>query len=303
MTGKRVRVDWQQFVMNLEALDPAAIEAIFLRSGACSVTLSDAGDNPVLEPGPGETPLWADTRITGLFPHACDLQQLEANLRSELGLTALPPHHIEDLEDRAWEREWLKDFGPMRFGNRLWICPGDTGMAEEGAVVVRLDPGLAFGTGTHATTALCLEWLDALPLHGMTVLDYGCGSGVLAVAALKLGSRSATAIDNDPQAVIAARQNALNNGVADRLHVQHSAQPVEGTFDVVVANILAGPLMELAEKIAALLSKSGILALSGVLSEQAVAVMAAYEPWIDFAPAVFREQDGQTWSRLSGIRR
>jgi ribosomal protein L11 methyltransferase len=296
-------VDWQQFVMNLEALDPAAIEVVFLRNGACSVTLSDAGDNPVLEPGPGETPLWADTRITGLFPQTCDLRQLEADLLSELGVTALPPHHIEDLEDRAWEREWLKDFGPMRFGSRLWVCPGSAALPEKGAVVIRLDPGLAFGTGTHATTALCLEWLDALSLQGMTVLDYGCGSGILAVAALKLGCSAATAIDNDSQAVMATRQNALKNAVADRLHVQHSAQPVEGTFDVVVANILAGPLMELAEQIAALLSKSGILALSGVLSEQAVAVMAAYEPWIDFAPAVFREQDGQIWSRLSGTRR
>ena len=191
----------------------------------------------------------------------------------------------------------------MRFGNRLWICPGDAKIAEEGAVVIRLDPGLAFGTGTHATTALCLEWLDALSLQGKTLLDYGCGSGILAVAALKLGSPSATAIDNDPQAVTATLQNAINNAVADRLHAQHSAQPVEGTFDVVVANILAGPLIELAEQIAAMLSKSGILALSGVLSEQAADVMAAYEPWIDFAPAVFREQDGQTWSRLSGTRR
>lgn len=303
MTGNRVRVDWQQFVMRLDEFDPANVEVIFLRNGACSVTLSDAGDNPVLEPGPGETPLWAETRITGLFPKTCDLQRLEADLLGELGLTELPPHHIEDLADRAWEREWLKDFGPMRFGTRLWICPGDAEIAEEGAVVVRLDPGLAFGTGTHPTTALCLEWLDALSLQGKTLLDYGCGSGILAVAALKLGSPSATAIDNDPQAVIATRQNATNNAVADRLHVQHSAQPVEECFDVVVANILAGPLIELAEEIAAMLSKSGNLALSGVLFEQVADVMAAYEPWIDFAPAVFREQDGQTWSRLSGTRR
>lgn len=303
MSGNSVRVDWQQFVMHLEALDPANVEVIFLRHGACSVTLSDAGDNPVLEPGPGETPLWVETRITGLFPQTCNLQQLETDLLSELGLTKLPPHHIEDLADRAWEREWLKDFGPMRFGKRLWICPGDAEIAEADAVIVRLDPGLAFGTGTHPTTALCLEWLDALSLQGKTLLDYGCGSGILAVAALKLGSLSATAIDNDPQAVIATRQNALNNAVAERLHVQHSAQPVAGRFDVVVANILAGPLIELAEKITAMLAKSGNLALSGVLFGQVADVMAAYEPWIDFAPAEFREQDGQTWSRLSGTRR
>jgi len=296
-------VEWQQFVMNLDTLNPTTVEEIFTRHGAWSVTLSDAGDKPVLEPGPGETPLWADTRITGLFSADAELGKLETELRQELQLSHLPPHRIEKLADRAWEREWLRDFGPMNFGERLWICPGDSEVKQEDAVIVRLDPGLAFGTGTHPTTALCLDWLDGLPLSGKTLLDYGCGSGVLAIAALKLGCDAATAMDIDPQAIIATRQNAENNGVAAQLRVCDSAVDIEGVFDVVVANILAGPLVQFAESITSTLAGHGMLALSGVLCEQAASVMAAYEPWIEFDEPAFREQDGQTWSRLTGTRR
>ncbi len=294
-------MDWQQLVMNLESLDPAAVEEIFMRFGACSVTLSDAADQPVLEPGPGETPLWAETRITGLFEGDTDFTGLETALRQELGV--LPPYRIETLSDRAWEREWLKDFGPMRFGRRLWIAPGDSVVEQEDAVIVRLDPGLAFGTGTHPTTAMCLEWLDGLQLQGKTMLDYGCGSGVLAIAALKLGCRAATAMDIDPQALIATTENATSNGVAGKLTVLGAADDVGDQFDVVIANILAGPLVEFAESITSTLASHGMLALSGVLCEQARDVMKAYEPWIEFEEPVSREQDGQTWSRLTGTRR
>ncbi|MBT8111849.1 MAG: 50S ribosomal protein L11 methyltransferase [Gammaproteobacteria bacterium] len=289
--------------MNLDALEAAAVEEIFTRHGAWSVTLSDAGDNPVLEPGPGEIPLWADTRITGLFSADADLGNLVTNLLHELELGQLPPHHIERLADRTWEREWLKDFGPMSFGERLWICPGNSDVEQDDAVIIRLDPGLAFGTGTHSTTALCLEWLDGLSLHGRTLLDYGCGSGVLAIAALKLGCQAASAMDIDPQAIIATRQNAEINGVAGRLRVFGSVDDIGGVFDVVVANILAGPLVQFAESITSTLAGHGMLALSGVLCEQAASVMAAYEPWIEFDKPTFREQDGQTWSRLTGTRR
>ena len=216
-------MDWRQLVMNLEALDPAEIETVFVRNGACSVTLSDAGDNPVLEPGVGETPLWADTRITGLFPETADLAKLESDLLTALGLKTLPTHRIEALADRPWEREWLRDFVPMRFGKRLWVCPGDHEIDDASAAVLYLDPGLAFGTGTHPTTSLCLEWLDSLPLQEKSVLDFGCGSGILALAALKLGCAAATATDNDPQAVTATRQNAIRNEVSERLTVQHSS--------------------------------------------------------------------------------
>lgn len=294
--------EWQQFVMNLEALNPERVEAIFLRHGAHSVTFSDAGDKPVLEPAPGETPLWQDTQITGLFESDADLRSLECDLRSSLALEHLPKHRIEALEDRVWEREWLKDFGPMRFGERLWVCPG--GMpADDDAVVVRLDPGLAFGTGTHATTAMCLEWLDGSELEDRTLLDYGCGSGVLAIAALKLGCRQAHAMDIDVQAVTATEQNAAQNGVRDRLMVTASANDIDGQFDVVVANILAGPLVELAGSIAQHVKTGGLLTLSGILSEQVDDVLGAYAPWFDFDEVELRSQSGQTWTRLTGRKR
>ena len=296
-------MDWRQFVMDLGSLDPATVEELFARLGASSVTLSDAGNDPVLEPGPGETPLWSSTRITGLFPADVDMSQFRAALLRELGLTELPAYHIEELANRAWEREWLRDFGPMRFGDRLWICPTGSQVDEEGAIVVHLDPGLAFGTGTHPTTALCLEWLDRVDLAGKTLLDYGCGSGVLAIAALKLGCQSATAMDIDPQAVTATRQNAADNSVAENLLVTGSPEGIEGHFDVVVANILAGPLVQFADSITSLLARGGMLALSGVLCEQADDVMAAYKAWIEFEEPVFREQDGQMWSRLTGSKR
>jgi len=294
-------VDWQQFVMNLDALEPTAVEEVFMRHGACSVTLSDAADNPVLEPAPGETPLWSETRITGLFSTGADFEELKDALLEEFGV--LPEHSVETLADRAWEREWLKDFGPMRFGKRLWIAPGDTVVEQDDAVIVRLDPGLAFGTGTHPTTALCLDWLDGLALKNKSVLDYGCGSGVLAIAALKLGCQSATAMDIDPQAVIATQLNAESNAIARNIDVLARADDIHGEFDVVVANILAGPLVEFAESITLTLGSRGMLALSGVLCEQADDVMRAYEPWIEFDEPVFREQDGQKWSRLTGLRR
>lgn len=296
-------MDWRQFVMNLDALDPAVVESVFLQLGAVSVTLTDAGDEPVLEPNPGETPLWRHTRITGLFSGDADLDAFARALRETLGIEKLPEHRIEVLEDRAWEREWLRDFGPMRFGRRLWICPTGQAVDDTDAVVVRLDPGLAFGTGTHATTALCLEWLDGLDLCGRNMLDYGCGSGVLAIAALKLGCAAATATDIDPQALIATGENARNNGVADNLTVRRGADEVSGRFDVVVANILAGPLVEFADSITSHLAQDGMLALSGVLCEQADEVLMTYEPWIDFEEPVFREQDGQKWSRLAGRKR
>ena len=296
-------MDWLQFVMDLDSLDANEVEDAFLRLGACSVTLSDAGDDPVLEPGPGETPLWSRTRITGLFTAETDVDIFRAALQNQLGLAELPAHHSEPLEDRAWEREWLKDFGPMRFGERLWICPTDDSVDDTGSIVVHLDPGLAFGTGTHPTTALCLEWLDSTDLTGKILLDYGCGSGILAIAALKLGALRATGMDIDPQAVIATQQNAADNGVEDRLAVVGSDAEIKGEFDLIVANILAGPLVGFADSITSRLSRGGMLALSGVLCEQADEVRTAYAPWIHFEESASREQDCQTWCRLTGKRR
>jgi ribosomal protein L11 methyltransferase len=295
-------MDWRQFVMDLEKLNPDRVEEIFLRHGAQSITFTDGGDKPVLEPMPGETPMWYDTRITGLFSPETDLVQLQDDLRKSLGIEELPSCEVAELEDRVWEREWLKDFVPMQFGAHLWILPDDTSVAEDDAVIVRLDPGLAFGTGTHATTALCLEWLDSLSLHGSTMLDYGCGSGVLAIAALKLGCTNALAMDIDAQAVTATRLNAQRNDVAGQLLVVDNTTPIETQFDVVVANILTGPLIELAESIADRVKNGCLLALSGILSEQVDEVLAAYAPWIAFDDPVEKEQGGQYWALLTGQR-
>ena len=295
-------MEWRQFVMDLETLNPDSIEEIFVRHGAHSITYTDVGDKPVLEPAPGETPMWKDTRITGLFSPDADINRLQDDLLQSMQIGQLPTHHIEELVDRVWEREWLKDFGPMRFGQRLWICPGDSSANNSDAVIVRLDPGLAFGTGTHPTTALCLHWLDSLALSGTTMLDYGCGSGVLAIAALRLGCRSAVAMDIDPQAITATRQNAQRNEVDARLRIFCNAAEVGDQFNVVIANILAGPLIDFAASIATHVMSGGVLALSGILSEQVEEVLVAYRPWIDFDEPVLRSHGNQTWACLTGTR-
>lgn len=291
-------MNWQQFTMQLGALPPELVEAVFERHGACSVTLSDAGDDPVLEPAPGETPLWADTRITGLFEADTDLRRLHDDLLRSFMLQELPGYRVESLPERDWEREWLKDFRPMAFGRRLWVCPGGFEVDAVDAVVVRLDPGLAFGTGTHPTTALCLEWLDSTDLKGCRVLDYGCGSGILAIAALLLGAQSAVAFDIDPQAITASRLNAARNGVAEKLTTTTHSAELTGRFDVVLANILAAPLIKNAAAISALLKHGGLLALSGILGNQVEAVRSAYRGSVKFAAKRTRDD----WVLLTGQR-
>lgn len=281
--------------MELGELPAPEVEQVFLRNGAQAVTFSDAGDQPVLEPLPGETPLWADTKITGLFDAGHDFRRLEDDIRQSFHLSFLPPHRVEVLVDRAWEREWLEHFKPMRFGRRLRVCPGNGVIDDNDAVVVRLDPGLAFGTGTHATTALALEWLDGLDLAGKRVLDFGCGSGILAIAALRLGAVAATACDIDGQALTAARENARRNAVDGRLAVERDAGAPQEAFDVVLANILAGPLVEHAPVIAGHVAAGGRLLLSGILEEQLDTVMRAYREGFDLDPPVLRE----SWVRLT----
>ena len=284
--------------MNLDSLDPQIAEQALATLGAQSITLSDAGDDPVLEPGPGETPLWRSTRVTALFAADTDLKSVRERLRKALDVAELPTNHDESLADRAWEREWLKDFKPMQFGDRLWIAP--TGMAVEAndAIVVELDPGLAFGTGTHETTAMCLEWLEQCDLQGKRVLDLGCGSGILAIAALKLGATSVHAIDVDLQAVTATRQNARRNAVDKSLLVATSLDSAPGPYDIVVANILAGTLIDLAGDICDRLASGGHLALSGILSAQVDEVEAAYRKHIEFSMPAQTED----WARLAGVR-
>ena len=289
-------MEWRQFVISLESREPALLEEVLLRHGAQSVTLSDAGNDPVLEPLPGSTPLWSDTRLTALFTADADFESLRTDLEQTLAIDVLPDNHVEALADCAWERQWLKDFGPMRFGERLWVSPEGFTIDADDAVVVRLDPGLAFGTGTHATTALCLEWLDKIDIADKTLLDFGCGSGILAIAALKLGARSVTAVDIDLQAITATRQNALSNEVDDRLETTVQIDQLDDQFDFVVANILAGTLVDHATFVCDRLKSGGRLALSGILADQVADVSAAYRHCIEFAAADYRDN----WARLSG---
>jgi len=286
-----------QVTLDVGDADPEVAEEACFAAGALSVTLADAADDPVLEPAPGSTPLWRQVRLSALFPAATDAQAVTAALVASLGLSPGQVRH-ETLADRAWEREWLKDFRPMRFGRRLWICPGGQPAEAPDATVLELDPGLAFGTGTHPTTALCLEWLDGAALEGSDVLDYGCGSGVLALAALRLGAERACAVDIDPQALLATRENAQRNGLLAQLRILPAQDLGPGAWDVVLANILAGPLVELAPSIAQRVRPGGSIVLAGMLDEQAEGVAAAYRPW--FHMRIFARRDG--WAVLEGRR-
>jgi ribosomal protein L11 methyltransferase len=296
-----------QLTLAIGSADPGPVEDVLMAAGASSITLEDAEDNPVLEPAPGTTPLWPRVNLKALFDAEASRESILAALREAFG-TKFARAQFEIVEDRIWEREWLKDFKPMRFGRRLWICPGGQRPPAEPQnanpeslphCIITLDPGLAFGTGTHPTTALCLEWLDMNDVRDKRVIDYGCGSGVLAIAALLLGAREVFAVDIDEQALQATKDNAQRNGVADRLHVSAVEGLNELRADVVLANILAQPLKELAPRFGRLVSPGGQIVLSGVLVLQAQEVAACYTPWFDIAPASLRDD----WARLDGARR
>jgi ribosomal protein L11 methyltransferase len=298
-----------QLTLDIGARDPEPYEDALFALGAVSVTLRDAADDPVLEPAPGAMPLWPTVVVAAVFDGTADAARLQRELAATPGLDAdlvATQLRAEVVADRAWEREWLKDFHPMRFGRWLWICPGGQVPAAsdrgDDAVLIELDPGLAFGTGTHPTTAMCLEWLDSGAsawLDGARLIDYGSGSGVLAVAALRLGARSAIAMDIDPQALLASRENAERNRVADRLRVTANPACEGAVADVLVANILAGPLVELAPLLAERVRAGGRIALSGLLLAQAAEVTAAYRPWFDIALTASRDD----WALLTGQRR
>lgn len=281
---------------------PEFAEEILLSCGALSVTMTDAADVPVLEPLPGETPLWPATITKGLFVAGTDLDLVRAALAEQLPDGETAGTEILKVEDRDWVRAWLDHAEAMQFGERLWICPTGREVTAADAIIVHLDPGLAFGTGTHPSTSMCLDWLSLNELTAKTVLDYGCGSGVLAIAALKLGARHAKAIDIDPQAITATLDNAFSNAVAERLVCASVAEtvdkPVDEAVDIVLANILARPLIELAPMLAIATKIGGHVVLAGLLERQAEEVRNAYSPWFDF------EEDGRRdgWNRIAGTR-
>lgn len=285
--------------LDLDGLDADRIEEACFAAGALSVVLTDRRDDAILEPAPGEIRLWPATRLQAIFEHDWLTPAALATLATECGCE-IGAFAIEPIDERDWEREWLRDFVPLQFGRRLWICPSHATVEAPDSVVVSLDPGLAFGTGTHPTTRLCLERLDARSDPANIVIDYGCGSGVLAIAALKLGATRAYAHDIDPQALIATQDNATRNGVDARLQcIDHAATLPRGQAQLVLANILSGPLCTLAPTLLELLAPGGELVLAGLLDEQADEVIAAYAPSLSLTR--WRSLEG--WSCLVGIRR
>lgn len=285
-----------QFTFDLGTADPEPLEAACFLAGALAVTLTDAADDPVLEPAPGATPLWPTIRLDALF--ADQPPERIARMLNAFLDAPLPEHRVERIADRPWEREWLKDFRPMRFGARLWVSPQGQSVPDARAVVVWLDPGLAFGTGSHPSTALCLEWLDDAALEGLEVIDYGCGSGILSIAAARLGARRVVAVDLDPQALVATRENATRNQIAGRIAVQEPGQTLRPA-NVLLANILSEPLIALAPRFATLVQPGGRIVLAGLIVAQAGPVTLAYQPWFDIRP--FKALD--EWVCLHGVRR
>jgi len=284
---------WLQLTVIVDRDHAEPVESVLEKTGALAVTIDDGAEETptggaadpiaggVWEPAPATQPLWRQIRVTALFEDNDAGAGAARQAAERLAALALFPPGVTRLEDRPWERIWLEEFHPTRFGRRLWVCPRGQRPPEAGAtdwtgVVVDLDPGLAFGTGHHPTTALCLTWLDGLDLAGKRVLDYGCGSGILAIAALKLGAAAAIAVDHDPQALEATVDNASGNGVLERLSVLRPEQSPDAPADVVVANILAGPLLELAPTLTALAAPDATIGLSGILCHQAQRITDAY---------------------------
>ncbi|MGP9766294.1 50S ribosomal protein L11 methyltransferase [Halomonas sp. AOP13-D3-9] len=300
---------WLQLKAHVAPEQAEFLEELLLDEGATAIGLQDAHDDPVFEPERGTTPLWEDTILTGLYDDLegveSMLERIEAAWSEQMPGEPCPTIEYELLADRDWEREWMDDFTPLRMGQRLWIVPSWHEPPEADAVNLILDPGLAFGTGTHPTTALCLEWLDELAVAGhlaqQPVLDVGCGSGILAIAALKLGASHADATDIDPQALQASRDNAERNAIAESALTLYYPEQLSdsGDYPIVTANILAGPLIELAPMIAGHVAPGGRIALSGILANQADDVYDAYAAQgIAMDEPVVREG----WVRVSGMR-
>lgn len=290
---------WLQLHVNTDRTQAESLEDALLAAGAVSVTLQDRADQPILEPALGETPLWDNTLITGLFDAEIDTKATTEIAAQAFG-SELPSHRWELLEDKDWEREWMKNYQPIHCGHNLWICPSWIDTPDPEATNLMLDPGLAFGTGTHPTTFMCLQWLaEQGPFNGETFVDYGCGSGILGMAALLLGGSHVTGTDIDPQALLATHDNADRNQIArDSFPVYLPADCPELQADIMLANILAGPLAELAPSLNALTRPGGKLCLSGILATQAETVMEAYRPWFDFDP--IRQQE--EWVCLTAVK-
>ncbi len=293
---------WIQISITANQRDADAIEAQLLALGALSVSLQDAGDQPILEPAPGATPMWEHAVITGTFAADIDSTALCRQLTKALGLAANDVQ-VETLPEQDWTRAWMDHYSAMSFGQRLWVCPWHQPPPNAHAINLRLDPGLAFGTGTHATTALCLRWLDANIQQPAHVLDFGCGSGILAIAALLLGAEHADGVDIDEQALIASHANASANAVHSRLTLYlpaaFNADTRLAAYDIVLANILSGPLLTLAITLSSYVKPGGHIVLSGILREQADEVSAAYSTHFHLDAPQFEDD----WVLLHGCKK
>ena len=295
---------WLQIHITVDQAQVDFTETLLSSLGAVSVTLDDAENQDLLEPLPGETPLWNKVIVTGIYAQEegeeIDVDVLETFIRAQM--PEAPIRH-EFLKDQAWERTWMDAYEPIQISDKFWIVPEWMEPPEANAVNIKLDPGLAFGTGNHASTYLCLQWLGKTDLKDKIVIDYGCGSGILAVAALLLGAKKAYATDIDPQAVLATQQNAELNGVLDRLYVglpeEFNEELGATKADVFVANILAGPLMMLEPHFAELVKAEGEFALAGVIEEQVTDVTSIYSNHFDILEVAKRDE---YWCRISGKR-
>lgn len=292
---------WLQVRVTVSKDQVTLAETLMESLGAVSVILDDAQDQALLEPLPGEMPLWDQVIVTGLFTEDADANQLEGFLSTQL------PHatvHHDYLEEQVWERAWMDHYEPIQCGDRLWIVPEWLSPPEPSAINLMLDPGLAFGTGNHASTFLCLQWLDQQDLADKVVIDYGCGSGILGIAALLLGARQVYAVDLDPQAVLSTRQNATLNQVEHKIWTglpeEFEQQFPDLQADVIIANILAGPLTYLAETFAALARPHASIAMAGIIEEQVEDLIHHYAKWFNLHTLGQREGN---WCRLSGERR
>lgn len=290
---------WQQLKINVKVEFAEIVGDLLSEMEALAVTFLDAKDTPMYEPKPGEIKLWPDTQVIALYDACDDISDVVSQVLASLPDNTQVEYVIDQLEDKNWEREWMENFHPMQFGRRLWICPSWRDVPDPTAVNILLDPGLAFGTGTHPTTALCLRWLDQAQVEGKVVVDFGCGSGILAIAALKLGAKRVIGIDIDPQALQASRDNAIRNNVDDKLELFLPESQPTIHADIVVANILAAPLKELSSIISEFCINNGALIMSGILAEQAESVMQVYENQFTFDPVM---HDGE-WVRLSAIKK
>jgi ribosomal protein L11 methyltransferase len=292
-------VNWKQISFEVKKSETDLVSEVLMGLGSISITYSDALDDAIYEPPVGQTPLWDNVKVNALFSSEVNQKSIEASILDICNIVVID---TVELNDRVWEEECQKDFPSMRFGKRLWVCPSwdAESILSNDSIVIHMDPGLAFGTGTHQTTSLCLEYLDLNPPKNLHVIDFGCGTGILAIAAAKFGAKSVIAIDNDPQAVLSSKENVAKNKCENTINTIHLIdQKSDNKCDLLIANILANPLVELEPLFSDLVNTNGMLLLSGILKEQVDRVVKCYS----FNFSNIEVANKGEWFRISGKRK